>query len=205
VADRTAHRDAATSTGYSATTNIRGHQHHPAEALRALDAELAATVERLQRARVELGLILRNHAPTDLSTDFASAAGAAGLSEADRSLMIVMSRVMGPKRLEAYAEMLRNVPTDPTDGEFDALPADADDEARQGLAERMAPHIRRIQAENRAVAAPDSDAPRGKRFVSEIAAAAMRELYTPAQLDVFRRVQALLRAEPPVGHRDERA
>lgn len=95
--------------------------------------------------------------------------------------------------------MLRNVPTDPTDGEFDALPADADDEARQGLAERMAPHIRRIQAENRAVAAPDSDAPRGKRFVSEIAAAAMRELDTPAQLDVFRRVQALLRAEPPVG------
>src|SRR3712207_9295069 len=74
-----------------------------------------------------------------------------------------------------------------------------------GLAERMAPHIHRLQAENRAVAAPDSDAPRGKRFVSEIAAAAMRELYTPAQLDVFRRVQALLRAEPPVGHRDERA
>ena len=101
--------------------------------------------------------------------------------------------------------MLRNVPTDPTDGEFDALPADADDEARQGLAKRMAPHIHRIQAENRAVAAPDSDAPRGKRFVSEIAAAAMRELYTPAQLDVFRRVQALLRAEPPVGYRDERA
>ena len=95
--------------------------------------------------------------------------------------------------------MLRNVPTDPTDGEFDALPADADDEARQGLAERMAPHIHRIQAENRVVAAPDSDAPRGKRFVSEIAAAAMRELDTPAQLDVFRRVQALLRAEPPVG------
>src|SRR3712207_7821719 len=46
-----------------------------------------------------------------------------------------------------------------------------------GLAERMAPHIHRLQAENRAVAAPDSDAPRGKRFVSEIAAAAMRELY----------------------------
>ena len=51
----------------------------------------------------------------------------------------------------------------------------------------------------------DLEHPTRQRFVSEIAAAAMRELCTPAQLDVFRRVQALLRAEPPVGHRDERA
>ena len=50
--------------------------HHPAEALRVLDAELSATIERLQRARVELGLILRHHAPADLPPDIAPAAGA---------------------------------------------------------------------------------------------------------------------------------
>src|SRR3712207_2743276 len=31
---------------------------HPREALRALDSELATTIERLQRARVELAMIL---------------------------------------------------------------------------------------------------------------------------------------------------
>ena len=47
---------------------------HPEAALRTLDAELAATIERLQRARVELGLILHRSAPTDLPAELAPAA-----------------------------------------------------------------------------------------------------------------------------------
>jgi DNA-binding transcriptional MerR regulator len=39
---------------------------HPEEALRTLDAELTATIERLQRVRVELGLILQRGTPMDL-------------------------------------------------------------------------------------------------------------------------------------------
>ncbi len=39
-------------------------QEHPAEALQSLDAELAATIKRLQRIRVELALILRRELPT---------------------------------------------------------------------------------------------------------------------------------------------
>jgi DNA-binding transcriptional MerR regulator len=169
--------------------------HHPEEALRTLDAELGATIERLQRARVELGLILRHHAPADLPADLAPAAGAAELSEADRALVLVMTRVLGPRHLDAYAEMLRSVPPDPIDGEFDTLPADAGEEARQGLAERMVPPIRRIQAEYPEMADPHADAPRGARSATRIAAAAVRELYNPAQVDVFRRIQELLRAE----------
>jgi DNA-binding transcriptional MerR regulator len=166
--------------------------HHPAEALRALDAELAATIERLQRVRVELGLILRHHAPADLPADIAPAAGAAGLSEADRSMVLVMSRVMGPEQVGAYAEMLQSMPTDPTDGEFDSLPVDADEATRQNLAERMVPYIRRIREEHPAAMALDVDAPRGARFVAETAAAALEELYNPAQRDVIRRVGVLL-------------
>jgi DNA-binding transcriptional MerR regulator len=165
---------------------------HPAEALRALDAELGATIERLQRARVELGLILRHHAPADLPPDIAPAAGAR-LSQADRSLVLVMSRVMGPEHVDAYAEMLRTAPADPTDGEFDALPADADEGVRQDLAERLGPHIRRIRAEYPKVMAPDTGAPRGARFVAETAATAMTELYNQAQRDVIRRVSAILK------------
>ena len=169
--------------------------HHPAEALRVLDAELSATIERLQRARVELGLILRHHAPADLPPDIAPAAGAAGLSEADRSLVMVMTRVMGPTHLDAYAEMLRTAPADPTDGEFDSLPVDADEQVRQDLAERMVPHIRRVRAGSPELMAPDTEAPRGARFVMETAAAAMEEFYNPAQRDVIRRVGALLGEE----------
>jgi hypothetical protein len=162
--------------------------------LRTLDAELGATIERLQRARVELGLILRHHAPADLPADLASAAGAAELSEADRSFVLVMTRVLGPRRLDAYAEMLRSVPPEPTDGEFDTLPADAGEDARQDLAERMVPHIRRVRAEHPDVADLHADAPRGARSAARIVAAAVRELYNPAQVDVLRRIHELMSA-----------
>src|ERR687892_734354 len=83
-------------------------------------------------------LILRQGAPTDLPPEFASAGAAAKMSDADRSLVVVMTRVLGPRRLQAYADMLRDMPTDPTDREFEDLSADADERTRQDLADRMA-------------------------------------------------------------------
>jgi DNA-binding transcriptional MerR regulator len=165
---------------------------HPDDALRTLDAELAATIERLQRIRVELGLILRQGTPTDLPPEFASVAAGTEMSDADRSLVVVMSRVLGPRRLQAYADMLRDMPTDPTDREFQDLSGDADERTRQDLAERMAPYVRDIYAKHPGLTAPDTDAPRGERFVKRTAGAAMRELYNPAQLDVLQRLGALL-------------
>jgi DNA-binding transcriptional MerR regulator len=47
---------------------------HPEQALRILDAELAASIERLQRVRVDLGSILRQAVLTDLPPEIASAA-----------------------------------------------------------------------------------------------------------------------------------
>ncbi len=168
---------------------------HPEEALRALDAELAATIERLQRARLELGLILRERVPTDLPAELAPAVGVGKLSEADRSLVTVMSRIMGQRRTAAYAELLRDLPADPTDGEFDDLPADASDEVRQDLAERMAPFVRRIQAEHPEVMVQDADARQGARFVDETAKAVMREVYNSAQLDVLGRLRSLMQVD----------
>jgi hypothetical protein len=62
----------------------------------------------------------------------------------------------------------------------------------QDLAERMAPHIRWIRAEHPELVDP---AARGDRSATRVAAAAMQELYNPAQVDVVRQVQQLLRAE----------
>ena len=62
-----------TDLGFSLTQIARlgDAEEHPAEALRALDAELAATIERLQRARVELGTILSQAVPPDLPAELA--------------------------------------------------------------------------------------------------------------------------------------
>ena len=165
---------------------------HPDEALRTLDAELAATIDRLQRVRAQLGRIIRDGTPTDLPAEFAPADATAKMSDADRSFVVVLSRVLGPRRLQAFTDLLHDLPTDPIDREFDELPADAGAEARQDLAERMAPYVRDIRAAHPGLRASDADAPRGERFVARTTGAALRELYNPAQLDVLRRIDALL-------------
>ncbi|MFP5022138.1 hypothetical protein [Pseudonocardia phyllosphaerae] len=169
----------------------RAGRHQPAGALRALDAELAATVERLQRARVELTAILDRRATPELPADMVPASGAS-LSEADRSLALLMTRLMGPRKLAVYGELLRHRPSDPTDDEFDNLPGDAGEDVRRDLAERMAPHVRRVLGAYPGLRDPDDDAPRGARVLAETTAAAARELYNPAQRDVLVRMQALL-------------
>ncbi|WP_197679939.1 MerR family transcriptional regulator [Microlunatus soli] len=77
---------------------------HPAAALRRLDDELAASIERQQRVRAELAVILRQELPTDLPAELAPATEQ--LPEVDRSMMVVLSRVLGPDGVEAYREML---------------------------------------------------------------------------------------------------
>ncbi|MER5673967.1 MerR family transcriptional regulator [Pseudonocardia alni] len=168
---------------------------HPEQALRTLDAELAATIERLQRARLELATIIDRRAPADLPVAMAPAQAAA-LTESDRSVMLLMSRFMGPRKLTAYGELLRDLPADPTDGEFDRLPADSSEDVRAGLAERMAPHVRRIREAHPGLVGPDDDAPRGAQVLAETTSAAMRELYNPAQVDVLVRLAALLQTTP---------
>ncbi|MEU6676235.1 MerR family transcriptional regulator [Streptomyces sp. NPDC046925] len=179
-----------------------GERDHPQEALRALDAELAATIERLQRARAELGVILRQSLPADLPPELAPTAGAE-LSEADQALFTVITRVVGPAPRRAYADMLREQSGDALDEQFDALPADAGEQLRQDIAERMLPGLREIFEEHPGLRAPQADAPRGEEYAMETVGRALRDLYNPAQLDVLRRVHALLAegagAEKPTG------
>jgi DNA-binding transcriptional MerR regulator len=164
---------------------------HPHAALRTLDAELAASIERLQRARVELGLILRQSLPTDLPPEFATAARVP-LSDADRSLITVMTRVVGSAPRQAYADMLQNLTDEPVNREFDALPADADEPTRRDLAERMARYARELFDAYPDLRAPHIDAPRGEAFAMKTIGKAIKDLYNPAQLDVMRRINALL-------------
>lgn len=168
---------------------------HPEEALRALDVELAATIERLQRARHELAAILDRSAPTDLPTELAPVAGGAELTEADRSFIVVLSQVVGPSGLGIYKELLRDTADDPALAEFDRLPADADEATRAALAARIAPFTRALWDRHPDLDDLAADAPGGRTHFARTVGIALRELYNPAQLDVMARVERQVRAE----------
>lgn len=164
---------------------------HPAEELRNLDAELAGTIERLQGVREELAAILRESAPTDLPAEFAPAMARSEMSEADRSFLVVASRVLGPEGLRSYAELLQSYENGPEMTEFDALAPDADDATRQYLAERLLPALRALHRRYPALQDLHSDAPRGAHFARRTFGLALRDLYNDAQLDVLVRVERL--------------
>lgn len=166
---------------------------HPEEALRELDNELAASIERMQRARDELGELLKNSAPTDLPPDFVEPDTAAKMSDADRKLLVVLGRVLGPRGMQAYAEMMRQTPDDPAATDLDNLPADADEATREDLAARLAPYIKAVRDAHPALDDSRADAPRGKRFADKAIDDAMLDLYNPAQLDVLRRAGQIVR------------
>ncbi|MFJ9084034.1 MerR family transcriptional regulator [Streptomyces sp. NPDC102384] len=167
---------------------------HPEEALRALDVELAATIERLQRARMELGFILRKEVPTDLPLEFATAAatGNTPLSETDHSFVTVLSTVLGPKGTAAYVDLMKNPVVDPAGAAFEHLPPDADEQTRADLAERMVPFVQSLQRQNPALKTLSADAPRGEEFAKTTVGKAVQDIYNEAQVDVLRRLGILL-------------
>ncbi|WP_433389532.1 MerR family transcriptional regulator [Micromonospora sp. KLBMP9576] len=165
---------------------------HPEEALRALDAELAATIERLQRARIELGVILRQPTPAELPPGFAAADAVAEMPQADRSFVVVLTRVLGVETMRAWADMLRKPVTDPVAERFNTLPPDADEQTRAAVARDLAPYVRALGAEHPGAKITNAGTRYSGRYVQQAVGKALAELYNPAQLDVLRRTNRLL-------------
>ncbi|MGL5862792.1 MAG: MerR family transcriptional regulator, partial [Phycicoccus sp.] len=187
-----------TELGFSLTqiADLPDHDHHPAEALHSLDTELAANIDRLQRARDQIGRILAGSVPTDLPPELVPVADAARLSDADRSFIVVMTRVLGPSGVQAWKDLLGDLPDHPAATAFDELPPDADDATRQDLAERLVEYVRALHAAHPGLAYDRADAPRGTRFARGVAEAAIHDLYNDAQRDVLARLREL-RPDPP--------
>lgn len=166
---------------------------HPEQAVRALDAELAATIERLQRARREIAVILRHSAPTDLPVDLARST--ADLPDADRAFVTVASKALDPPVFEAYEQIRQGFGEIPGAHELAELPADADETTRRELAERLFPAIAAAWAEHPQLSG-HRIAPSTVQRAAQAFEVAIDELYNPAQADVFRRVQDMFRAAP---------
>ncbi|GHC82071.1 transcriptional regulator, MerR family protein [Nocardiopsis terrae] len=167
----------------------------PDEAIRVLDRELEATVNRLNRVREELALILRHRAPAYVPPEFASISG--DLSERQRSLLMVFSTVLSEDSVERFRDLISE--PDETDEEFEALPPDADDAVIESLAERILPVVLRGREENPWSRAPTVDAPRGAEHAAQTMAEAVVQLYNTAQLRVLKRLNELLTEEAATG------
>ena len=162
------------------------------ELLSTLDAELAAQIERLTRAREELAAIVRDNAPADSPAGFSAVASQ--LSEADNSILHVFGRLYDADALTDIQHMVEvDLATNPVSGEIDALPPDADHATRQRLSEAMAPFLAQQMREYPWLTEPGAQMLGRPADTGQAIAEAMVELYNPAQLDVFVRAGVLAR------------
>ncbi|MBL7258823.1 MerR family transcriptional regulator [Paractinoplanes lichenicola] len=162
-----------------------------AEALREIDVDHAAAIERLEKARHGIAAVLDSNAPPDAPPGFESVAGR--LSEADRSMIHIYTQVFDEK---ALADVLSAVESDSDsmNADFEALPADADEATRQNLAEKFAPSIAQTFRDFPWMDKdPMAHIAKGKPVTRQMFTDAMRELLNAAQIDVLRRAKQLAR------------
>lgn len=159
------------------------------EALREIDAELAASIERLQRARDDIALILRDSSPADAPAGFQSVAS--GLSKADSSIIHIYTQLYDEDALADVRRMVEADAADTVSSEIDALPEDADEATRDDLVGRLAPSIAKSLIDFPWLRDPASHLAKSERVTRETMIEAVVELYNPAQLDVLSRASIL--------------
>lgn len=159
-----------------------------ARILRELDAELAAGIERLQKARLAIAAILRGSAPADAPAGFESVAGR--LSEADRSIIHIYTQLYDDAALADLRRMLK-ADNDPVGDEITALLPNADESTRRSLAQRLAPSLAQNFADYPWLTDPAAHLSKSQQLTRRTMIEAMVELYNPAQLDVLGRASVL--------------
>ena len=158
------------------------------EALQAADAELQASIERMQKARADIAAILRESAPADAPAGFEAVASR--LSEADTSIIHIYTRLYNE---DALADLRRMVESDPADvsADFDQLAPDADETTRQNLAERLATGIAQSMSDYPWMSDPASRLSKNEQVTQQIFVDAVVALYNPAQLAVLAQAATL--------------
>jgi DNA-binding transcriptional MerR regulator len=160
----------------------------PTAALLSIDAELAASIDRLQRARAEIRAVIEGAVATDVPSGFEHLAGR--LSSPERSLMLVYSQLYDES---AMADLKTMVETEPDDAsaEFEALPPDADDSTRRQLAEKLAPQIAEHLTNYEWLTEPAEHLSKGSRVTQDTFLQTIVEVYNESQLDVLGRATVL--------------
>ncbi|MBT2486174.1 MULTISPECIES: MerR family transcriptional regulator [unclassified Microbacterium] len=153
-------------------------------ALRVIDAELAAGIERLQRARMDVAVMLEHRSSPDVPVGFSGVAHR--LSDADRSVVTIYSQLLDQSALDDIARMIESEPPD-IERDFTKLAPDAPDDERQRLAERIAPTLTQHLRDYPWLKAGEERQPHSSETADTALAESLTDLYDPAQLDVLRR------------------
>ncbi|WP_432079934.1 MerR family transcriptional regulator [Streptomyces sp. WAC 04229] len=169
--------------------SVEGGDEKARQILRALDAELAAEIERMQDRRRELAAVMENRAALDMPPDFRALAD--DMPEAQRSLLLAYSSILTPAAMSEFSEQL-SAPRGDVDAEFESLDEDAPDDVRQRLAERLAPEVRRQQRDHPALADLRASSRLEAALTESVVVQALVEFYNHAHLDVLQRVHAIV-------------
>jgi DNA-binding transcriptional MerR regulator len=158
------------------------------DALRELDRELQASIERLQRARSDIAAILRDQAPADVPAGFEAVASR--LSETDSSMIHIYTQLYDE---DALADVRKMVETSPDAGsaDFDLLPADADEETKQRLIEKLTPTLTQNLIDYPWLSDPIPHLSKSEHVTQQTFIDAVVALYNPAQLEVLARASIL--------------
>ncbi|WP_062428626.1 helix-turn-helix domain-containing protein [Herbidospora daliensis] len=154
---------------------------HQASVLRTLDAELEATVERLQAIRRVLATLSEPGTSLDVPTGFGRVAEP--LRDNDRALLTIYAQFFSDASMNAVLHGLEASPNPALDEEFRDLPEDADEATRQALAEKLAPFVDGAVTLELKAAAP--------RAARAALGRALEALYNRAQLDVLHRAHVI--------------
>lgn len=160
-------------------------------ALRAIDSDLASSIERLQRARAEIRAILQGSTAADVPPGFEEVAFR--LSATDRALVLIYSQLYDEEAMADVRRMLEEESDDARKA-FDELPDDADEATRQRIAEGYSVSIARHLIEYPWLREPGKHLTKGARLTGETFVESVTALYNAAQLDVLGRA-SLLAAE----------
>ncbi|MET8005497.1 MerR family transcriptional regulator [Nonomuraea glycinis] len=159
-----------------------------ASVFRTVDAELEATVRRLESIRRELAILAQPGASPEVPTSFSGLVQ--DLRDNDRALLTIYAQLFSDGSMEVLRRTLEAHPNDDLDEAFRDLPEDADDATRQALAEQLAPFI--VPAAVHGVTLePRASTPGQAEAARRAAGHALRALYNSAQVDVLRRAHLL--------------
>lgn len=166
------------------------------ETLRQLDTELVASIQRLQQVRSDIAASQCDDAPGDAPAGLESAASF--LSESNRSILHISGQICDEQAVSSLQYMME---VDARVGRaIDTLPPDADDAARDRLAQLLAPILVQNLIRCPWLVKSTKQLSWSERVTQQTISEAVTRLYNPAQLDVIGRairlVQKLLEANP---------
>jgi len=160
------------------------------EVLQSLDAELAESIERQQAMRTELAHLMRHRTGPDVPSGFETVAES--LTDADRAMMTIAARFWD----DAGVRDLRDIAAHHrlADDAFNALSADADADTIRYVAARLAAVFPVIYQQHPGLhdrvhdSGPDE---------ATAMAAALLELYNPAQIEALRQAYRIDQQKTP--------